>query len=172
MNSNISTGTSVIDSSAAPAIEKVFVKASGLNIRPSCASSVNTGRKETVIISRLKNSAGPTSLHAAMMPSSREAPGDSRSRCLCAFSIITIAASTMAPMAIAIPPRLMMFELSPMNPMMMNAISTPTGSMTTATRALRAWNRNSMQTSATIRLSSTSVRLRFLIARLIRSDRS
>ena len=67
MNSSISTGTSVIDSSAAPAMAKVLVQASGANSRPSCASSVNTGRKETVMMRRLKNSAGPTSLHAATM---------------------------------------------------------------------------------------------------------
>ena len=32
---------------------------------------------------------------------------------LCAFSIMTMAASTIAPMAMAMPPRLMMLELSP-----------------------------------------------------------
>ena len=69
MNSIISTGTSVTDSSAAPAMAKVLVKASGENSRPSCASSVNTGRNETVMISSEKNSAGPTSLQAAMMAS-------------------------------------------------------------------------------------------------------
>ena len=39
-------------------------------------------------------------------------PGGARSRRLCAFSIITIAASTIAPIAIAMPPRLMMLELT------------------------------------------------------------
>ena len=57
----ISAGTSVIDSSAAAAIAKVLVKASGLNSRPSCDSSVKIGMNDTVMISRLKNSAGPTS---------------------------------------------------------------------------------------------------------------
>ncbi len=56
----ISAGTSVTESSAAAAIEKVLVNASGLNSRPSCDSSVKIGMKETVMISRLKNSAGPT----------------------------------------------------------------------------------------------------------------
>ena len=85
--------------------------------------------------------------------------------CLWAFSIITIAASTMAPMAIAMPPRLMMFELIPITRMAMKAISTPTGSMTIATSALRTWNRNTTHTSATIRLSSSSVRVSVSIAR-------
>ena len=55
----ISAGTSVTDSSAAAAIAKVLVKASGLNSRPSCDSSVKIGMNDTVMISRLKNSAGP-----------------------------------------------------------------------------------------------------------------
>ena len=91
----------------------VLVKASGLNSRPSCASSVKIGRNETVITSRLKNSAGPTSVAASMRISKRGFPGGARSRCLCAFSIMTMAASTIAPMAIAMPPRLMMLEPTP-----------------------------------------------------------
>ena len=46
-------------------IEKFFVNANGLNKRPSTCSSVNTGRKEIVIINNEKNKAGPTSLAAA-----------------------------------------------------------------------------------------------------------
>ncbi len=141
-------------------------------MRPSCASSVNTGRNEMVMMSRLKNSAGPTSRHAAMMASRREPPGFRCSRCLCAFSIITIAASTIAPIAIAMPPRLMMLELRPSACIAMNAISTPMGSMTIATRALLTCSRNTMQTSATMMLSSISVRFRVSMARWIRSERS
>jgi hypothetical protein len=62
---SISTGTRVTDSSAAPAMAKVLVKASGENSRPSWPSSANTGRKDTVMISSEKNSAGPTSLQAS-----------------------------------------------------------------------------------------------------------
>ena len=109
----ISAGTSVTDSKAAAAIAKVFVKANGLNSRPSWASSVKIGRNDTVMIRRLKNSAGPTSTAASINTSLRGLSGGARSRCLCAFSIITMAASTIAPIAIAMPPRLMMFELSP-----------------------------------------------------------
>ena len=50
--------------------------------------------------------------------STRRAVGSAAARvssCLCAFSTRTIAASTMAPIAIAIPPRLMMLELMPRN---------------------------------------------------------
>ncbi len=62
MNSPIATGTSVTDSRLAAAIAKVLVNASGLNSRPSCPSSVKTGRKDTVMMSSEKKSAGPTSL--------------------------------------------------------------------------------------------------------------
>ena len=48
----IRTGTSVTESSAAAAMEYVFVNASGLNRRPSCASRVKTGTKDTVITRR------------------------------------------------------------------------------------------------------------------------
>ena len=62
----ISAGTNVTDSSAAAAIEKVLVKASGPNNRPSCDSSVKIGRNDTVMTRRLKNSAGPTSAAASI----------------------------------------------------------------------------------------------------------
>ena len=41
----INAGTTVTDRSAAAAMAKVLVKASGLNSRPSWASSVKIGRK-------------------------------------------------------------------------------------------------------------------------------
>ena len=52
-------------SPAAAAIEYVLVNASGPNSLPSWASSVNTGTKLKVMISRLKNNAGPTSAAAS-----------------------------------------------------------------------------------------------------------
>ena len=76
---------------------------------------------DSVMINRLKNSAGPTSAAASAItfqcatPLS-VSPGfrcDQASIFLWAFSIITTAASTMAPMAIATPPRDMMLALTP-----------------------------------------------------------
>ena len=168
----ISAGTSVTDSSAAAAIEKVLVKASGLNSRPSCDSSVKIGMNETVMISRLKNSAGPTSEAASIRTATRDRPGSARSRCLWAFSIMTMAASIMAPIAIAMPPRLMMLAPRPSSFMAPNAIRMPTGSITIATSALRKCSRKTMQTSATTTLSSSSVCLSVSIAALIRLERS
>ena len=71
----MSAGTSVTDRSAAAAMAKVLVKASGPNRRPSSASKVKIGRNETVMTSRLKNSAGPTSLAASIRISTRGLSG-------------------------------------------------------------------------------------------------
>ena len=68
----ISAGTRVTDSNAAAAIEKVFVNASGLNNRPSCDSSVKIGMNDTVMINRLKKSAGPTSDAASIRTCTRD----------------------------------------------------------------------------------------------------
>src|SRR5881628_1478400 len=72
MASSISTGTSVTPSNAAKNMEKVFVNASGLNNRPSCASSEKTGMKLTVMTSSAKKRGRPTLLAAEMMTSERE----------------------------------------------------------------------------------------------------
>ena len=103
------------------------------------------------MMSSEKNSAGPTSAAASIRISVRGLPGGARSRCLCAFSIMTMAASIIAPMAIAMPPRLMMLEPMPSSFMATNAISIPTGSIRIATKALRTCSRKTMHTSATIK---------------------
>ncbi len=172
MKKTISTGTSVIDRIAAAAIEKVLVKASGPKRRPSCDSRVKIGVNDTVITSRLKNSAGPTSLAASTRISRRSDPGAARSRCLWAFSIITTAPSIIAPMAMAMPPRLMMLAPRPIIRIAPKAIRMPTGSMRMATSALRTWSRNTMHTIATIALSSKSVCLSVSIADRISRERS
>ena len=141
MKSPIMTGTSVIDSSAAAAIESVFVQASGLKSRPSCASSAKTGRKDSVMMSSETKSAGPTSFdesttssHRVRVPPSRSF----RSMCLWRFSTITMAASIIAPMAMAIPPRLMMLALSPSTCIARRAMRIPIGSVRIATSELDA----------------------------------
>ena len=95
-----------------------------------------------------------------------------RSRCLCMFSIITIAASIIAPMAMAMPPSDMISAPTPTHRMAMNAIKMPIGSVRMATSADRACNRKSTHTSATIRLSSSSLPRSVSIARSIKSERS
>jgi hypothetical protein len=88
------------------------------------------------------------------------------------FSTITIAASIMAPIAMAMPPRLMMSAPSPSALMAMNAIRIPSGSVRIATSALRAWSRKTSVTSATTTDSSSSLTLSVSIARRMRSERS
>ncbi len=60
-------GSSVIARIAAIAIEKFFVNASGLNKRPSWASSVKTGINATAMTSREKKLGPPTSFTAEMI---------------------------------------------------------------------------------------------------------
>jgi len=64
MNIVISTGTNVIARIDAPIIANVFVNASGLNIRPSCASRRNTGTKDTTMMASEKKIARATCLAA------------------------------------------------------------------------------------------------------------
>src|SRR5215469_13093059 len=52
VNSSRRAGTRVMASTAATIIARVLVYASGLKSRPSCASSVRTGRNETAITNR------------------------------------------------------------------------------------------------------------------------
>ena len=66
-----------------------------------------------MMMSSEKNSGGPTSLAASIKISVRGLSGGARSKCLCAFSIMTMAASIIAPMAMAMPPKLMMLDESP-----------------------------------------------------------
>src|SRR5207245_169984 len=67
----MSAGTSVTESSAAAAIAKVLVSASGRNSRPSWSSRVNTGRNDSVMMRSDMNSAGPTSRAEARLPEQR-----------------------------------------------------------------------------------------------------
>jgi hypothetical protein len=91
---------------------------------------------------------------------------------LWAFSIITTAASTIAPIAIAIPPSDMMLALMPWWRITRKAISTPSGSPMIATSAERRCHRKSTQTSATTANSSSSLWVRLSIARSISALRS
>src|SRR5438132_682753 len=167
----MSAGTSVTESSAAAAIAKVLVSASGRNSRPSWSSNVNTGRNDSVMIRRDMKSAGPTS-RAASKTRSQCGRSGSCSMCLWRFSSITIAASIMAPIAMAIPPRLMILPLMPSERVTASDTRMPSGSVAIATRALRACSRNTAQTSATMTDSSSSVRHSVLMDPWIKSERS
>ena len=129
--------------------------------------------KLTVMISRLKNSAGPTSAAESATTRQRLAAVTSvRSMCLCMFSINTMAPSIMAPMAMAIPPRDMMLALRPCRYMTMKAARIPTGRLITATSDERTCTRKATHTSATSSSSSASFSHRLRTARSIRPERS
>ena len=112
-SSTISGGASVIDRIAAANIANVLVYASGRNSRPAWPASVKIGRKLTVMSSSEKKIGRPTSLQASMMMRLRSLPGGAAARRTCAFSISTMAASASSPIAIAMPPSDMMFEVRP-----------------------------------------------------------
>ncbi len=97
------------------------MNASGANRRPSWASRANTGTNEIVTIKSDENSAGPTSTAASVITFQRSSPSSDRPGCAscqasmrrCAFSTITTAASTISPIAIAMPPSETMFAVMP-----------------------------------------------------------
>ena len=122
--------------------------------------------------SSAKNRVGPTSVAARVTICQWGSRPRSRSRCRCAFSTITIAASTMAPMAIAMPPSDMMLALRPCRYMTMMAISTASGRVSTATSAERRCSRKRAQTRATTAISSSSFSCSVSIERSINDVRS
>ena len=130
------------------------------------------GAKEMVITSSAKNRVGPTSVAARVTICQWGRRPPSRSRCRCAFSTITIAASTIAPMAMAMPPSDMMLALMPCRYITTRAISTASGRVSTATSADRTCSRKTAQTSATIAISSSSFCCRVSIERSINDVRS
>ena len=91
---------------------------------------------------------------------------------MCRFSIMTIAASTIAPIAIAMPPNDMMLAFTPWWRITMKAVRTPIGNDTMATNDERRWYRKAKHTSATTMNSSSSLPVRFSTERLIKAERS
>ena len=103
-------------------------------MRPSCASKINTGIKLTVIMSKLKNNAGPTSVADLVTICQRFClVSGVFSMCLCMFSIITIAPSVIAPIAIAIPPKDIILAFTPCQYITIKAINIPIGKVIIAT---------------------------------------
>ena len=91
---------------------------------------------------------------------------------LCTFSIMTMAASTSVPIAIAMPPSDMMLALMPCARMTMKAEATASGVTITTISPERTWYRNRRHTSATTMNSSSSLRFRLSTARWISEPRS
>ena len=150
--------------SAPAAMAKVFVKASGEKSSPSCPSSAKIGKNETTMSARAKKIGLPTSWEDFTMMSILSMSVGSLEFCasnllsdLWAFSIMTMLASTMAPMAMAMPPRLIMFEPIPKSFMSKNVNPTVSGKTITTMRDERKCMRKRPIIATTIRLSSMSV---------------
>ncbi len=127
-----------------------------------------------------KNSGRPTLRAAAMITADAlgwrraraHAPRWKCSRNLCAFSTMMIAASTMAPMAMAMPPKRHDVGGQPHQMHRQEERRMATGSVMMATRAERTCQRKTRQTSATTMLSSISFSRSVLIESRIRPLRS
>ena len=174
------TGTSVMPRRAAKPIANVFVNARGLNSRPSGPAREKTGTKLTVMTRSEKKRGRPTLRAAPMMTSVRSdrdgsLPCSTRkcSSCLCGRSrSLMIAASTVAPMAMPMPPSDMMFEVSPSQYIGRNERRIATGSVMMATSDERTCHRKMRHTSATTTHSSISFSLSVAMEALISSLRS
>ena len=125
------------------------------------------GKKDTVIISREKNSAGPTSREATAIVVQRSlslslAPFSfvACARCLCAFSTITMAPSTIVPMVMAIPPKDIILAFKPCHFITINAIRIPIGRVIIATKAERTCSKNKITTKLTTANSCNRASLR------------
>ncbi len=156
---SIKIGTIVIESNAPISIAKVLVKAKGVKSRSSCPLKAKIGRKDTTIIIKAKNTGAPTCCALLRIVSllSYSVYTGLWARFLCAFSIITIAASTIAPIAIAIPPKLIILDSIPKIAISKKLYSTHSGKVTMIISALLKCSKNTALTSKTITLSSSNV---------------
>ena len=114
----------------------------------------------------------PTSLQASMMTRSRSLSFGAAASRTWAFSISTMTASASSPIAIAMPPSDMMFEVRPRYRMPMNDIRTDSGSTIITTSADRAWNRKTRQMIVTTTACCINVLVSVETEPTISSDRS
>ena len=170
----ISTGTRVMATTAPMSMAKVLVKASGRNSAPSCPSKEKIGKKLTTTISRAKKMGRPTCLEEAAISSRRSLAGTLvlPPSFLWTFSSITTHASIIAPMAIAMPPRLMMFDSIPKSFMAKKVRPMVSGKTISTTRELGTWSKKRATTTNTTTLSSSKTRFSVLMEASISALRS
>ena len=119
-----------------------------------------------------KKMAGVTSRAASASSRWRSAPGGACSSFLWLASIITISASTVAPTAMAMPPRLMMVAGMSRSHMGTKATATASGRESMGRSAERRCSRKRMMTAETTTASSRSAVLRVSMDRRISAERS
>ncbi len=165
----------MIVTSAAAAMTRVFVSASGRKSRPVSPANANTGKKLSAVISsetRIAGASVPAAATSAPRRSAAEASFGILSSRRCDASSATTSASTAIPSAMPIPPRLMIVAAIPKSRMPMNVKRSTTGKVSSGTSALRPISKNAKITSATTPISSHSARSKVWSTRLASSKRS
>ncbi len=129
---------------------------SGTSILPSNPERKNSGRKLAIIIRDELNIGYLTSFEASSTTSITGAFPLFSLRRLYTFSTSTTASSTSEPIAIAIPPRVIVFMLSPRMCRMMIVTITDTGRVTTDIAVVRTFIRKKNKIAITKREPSIS----------------
>ena len=150
-----------------------MVSASGLNILPSSDSRVNSGTKTIMMMRMAKTTGRETSRTASKVISVRERWESPLSRMWREiFSVTTIAPSTTMPMAMARPPRLIRFAVTPCQPISRNATAAVRGSETATVSAARRSHSTRKSTATTRRTPCPSAVETVSMQAWIRSVRS
>lgn len=148
----------------------ILVNASGVKSFPSCPVRANIGTNERMIMSIANRSGQATSLVESviiLVLSLIERFSFHRSL-LYAFSVTTIAASTIVPIAMAIPPSDIILEGMPNSFMSANVIRTHIIKAITVTRDAPKFQRNKSSIIAVIISSAVNMDERVKTASLIR----
>ena len=137
---------------------KVFVKANGWNIFPSCACMANTGRKLIIVVPMPVITAPETSWTAFKINASNCLPWALGVvlRWRTTFSMNTTPTSTITPMAIAIPLSATILASIPKSFMMINVVNTAKGSMVAITKEARRLSTRIRTTMIQMRISCIS----------------
>ena len=88
------------------------------------------------------------------------------------FSVTMIPKSTITPIAIAMPARLMMFAPTPVAAITRNVNSRPSGRLTATARLARACRRNATTTTTVVTTASTRVSVSVAVVSRISGVRS
>jgi hypothetical protein len=165
-----STGTRKSDAIRVPSIANIFVNASGVKSFPSCPVRAKIGTKERIIISIANMSGHATSLVDSVIITVLcfIVRFCFQSNLLYAFSVTTIAASTIVPIAMAIQPSDIIFEGISKSFMQANVINTHTTRAITVTRDAQKFHKNRNSIIAVIIISAVRIDDKVVIASLIR----
>ena len=165
-----STGITMSATTSEANIAKQMDSAIGANIFPSTPSSVNRGVNTMRMISTAKVTGLATSRAASVIKSATPCPSRARSRCLKMFSTMTTEPSTIMPMAMASPPRLIRFAEMPSCSITASAASTDTGTEISTSAAARRFIRNRNSTMTISANASSNAFSTVHTALAIRSD--